>query len=66
MATSVTWLIAALFAAVGCLLGYGFFRFHTEKEAQPDRVGRQVSMRLEVVWTAISAMLLFAVFLYAH
>jgi heme/copper-type cytochrome/quinol oxidase subunit 2 len=66
MSTTVTWLVALLFITVSGLLVYGFFKFHRESDAQPDRAGRQVSMRLEVVWTAVSALLLFAVFLYAR
>lgn len=66
MLTSVTWAIAALFAAVIALLGYGAVRFRSRDEPARQDAGRRVSMRLEVAWTAIAAMLLLGVFLYAR
>lgn len=66
MATLVTWAVVALFAGVVGLLGHGFVRFHSEKATGPDGAGGQVAPRREMVWTAIAAVLLFGLFLYAR
>lgn len=65
MGVPVQALVAALFATVGVMLGYGLIRFR-QVEVPANRAGRQVSMRLEVVWTAMSAALLFALFVWAR
>jgi heme/copper-type cytochrome/quinol oxidase subunit 2 len=59
----VTGLIAALFVAVACLLGYGALAFSRQGGAeQPTRV----NMAREVLWTGLAALILLGLFLYAH
>ena len=65
MDTSIRMLVTALFAAVGALLVYGMVRFRAT-EPQMLKAGRQVSMRWEVVWTTVSASLLFFLYVWAR
>jgi heme/copper-type cytochrome/quinol oxidase subunit 2 len=62
---AVTALVAGLFVAVAALLAYGMRSF--QQGSLPAKLeslpGRQVNMRLEVLWTGCAAFLLFAVFL---
>jgi heme/copper-type cytochrome/quinol oxidase subunit 2 len=59
----VTDLIAVLFLAVVGLLGYGAYSFGRRGES--TQVAK-VSMAREVLWTAVAALLLLGLFLYAH
>ncbi|HLJ69502.1 MAG TPA: hypothetical protein VKX16_19275 [Chloroflexota bacterium] len=62
---AVALLVVALFVAIAGLLGYGFRVFgrgDTELD-RPEPGKPTVNMRLEVLWTGLSAALLLAVFL---
>jgi heme/copper-type cytochrome/quinol oxidase subunit 2 len=62
--TPVTVLVSLLFAAIAALLAYGAYAFRHAPQPADMRLpgGRQVDMRLEVLWTGCAAVLLLAVF----
>jgi len=66
--TVIDAVIGVLFGGVAILVGYGLYAFRRAPEAGAALTsGRQVSLRREVVWTALSALLLLGIVLwYAH
>ncbi|MGH2447756.1 MAG: hypothetical protein ACRDFS_04030 [Chloroflexota bacterium] len=59
-----TALIILLFGVAAGLVVYGAFSFKGVEVAEGG--GRFVNMRLEVLWTAIAAAILLAIFIYTR